>query len=188
MRSNEQPSRAQKVAAIRTLTFRAEDHANARAVLTGAIAAEVHTDGSCEYGGLGKGGWAAVIRAGLTTVEIYGGAMRTTVNRMEIIAAIAALELLPPTCAVRVMTDSQYLRKGIRQWIDTWKSNGWMTVTRTPVKNEDLWRRLDGLRIGRQVTWKWVKGHRGNRRNERADELARRGRYSIEAKAEGEAT
>lgn len=165
--------------AIRTITLTADQHAEARALLADAAKAEVHTDGSCERTGIGKGGWAAIIRAGFITVEIYGGARQTTVNRMEMMAAIAALQLLPPTCAVRVLTDSKYVEKGIKEWIDGWKLRGWMTVGGTPVKNEDLWRRLDTAREGRKVTWKWVPGHRGVRGNERADELARQGRLSV---------
>jgi len=180
------PPPVRRVAEVRTITLRAEEHQHGRAILADATEAQVYTDGSCEYRGLGKGGWAAVIRAGFDTVEIYGGAARTTVNRMELIAAIAALELLPATCAVRLFTDSQYLRKGIKKWIIGWKANGWMTIAREPVKNEELWRRLDGLREGRKVTWKWVKGHRGNVGNERADALARQGRLSIDA-TKGEA-
>lgn len=180
--------REPKAAVLRTLTLTADDHAKARIVLADALKAEVHTDGSCEASGAGKGGWAAIIRSGFVTVEIYGGAPRTTVNRMEMIAAIAALEVLPPVCAVRLHTDSQYLRKGIKTWIVGWKRNGWTTRAGTPVKNAELWTRLDRLREGREVTWKWIRGHSGNRGNERADELARMGRLSVDQqKEEGEA-
>jgi len=174
------PPRPAVKVAIRTVTLTAHGHAEARALLASATKAEVHTDGSCDHGGVGRGGWACIIRAGFVNVEMYGGARSTTVNRMEMSAAIAALLLLPPACAVRVMTDSQYLRKGIKQWIDGWKRNGWRTVAGTPVKNEDLWRKLDAAREGRQVKWKWVRGHSGDRHNERADELARKGRRSID--------
>ncbi|WP_338634535.1 ribonuclease HI [Afipia carboxidovorans] len=139
----------------------------------------VYTDGSAERGGKGHGGWAAIIRAGFDIVEIHGGAKASTVNRMEIIAAVVALEILPAGCAITLHTDSKYLRNGITQWIDGWKRNGWMTVAREPVKNADLWRRLDTARDCHQVTWRWVKAHAGNPSNERADELAKFARHSI---------
>lgn len=166
-------------AEISVITLPADEHDKARAALAGAKTATVHTDGSCTGSGRGPGGWAAVINIGFSTVEIYGGAVSTTVNRMELIAAIAALKLLPPDCVVRVLTDSKYLKRGVRQWLDRWKENGWMTAAQTAVKNDDLWRTLDEVRTGRTITWKWVRGHNGDRGNERADALARQGRLSI---------
>lgn len=165
-------------------TLACGDHLRARELLAEAKTATVFTDGSCERGGIGAGGWAAIIQAGFVTVEIYGGANRSTVNRMEITAAIVALELLPPGCKITLKTDSQYLRRGITEWIDSWKRRGWVTVARTPVKNDDLWRRLDAARDHHKITWKWVPAHRGIKQNERADELARQGRYSIRKKVE----
>ena len=164
---------------VQSLTFKAEEHDAVRAILIGAERAEVWTDGSCTAGGIGFGGWAARIRAGFDIVEVYGGARSTTVNRMEMTAAIAALKLLPATATIRIHTDSQYLRRGIREWCARWQSNGWRTMAGEPVKNEDLWKKLIKLTENRPINWKWVKSHAGQRDNERADELARRGRYEI---------
>ncbi|WP_244396160.1 ribonuclease HI [Afipia carboxidovorans] len=168
-----------RVATITTLTLPVVDHACARERLAKAKTAIVYTDGSAERGGKGRGGWAAIIRAGFDIVEIFGGAEASTINRMEIIAAVVALEILPAGCVVKLHTDSKYLRNGITNWIDGWKRNGWLTVAREPVKNEDLWRRLDAARLSHTVTWKWVKAHVGIRLNERADELAKFARHNI---------
>jgi ribonuclease HI len=135
---------------------------------------EIHTDGACR-GNPGPGGWGAILRAAGGEKEIWGGEPTTTNNRMELMAAIRALEALKRPCRVQAYTDSEYLRRGISEWLADWKRRGWRTADRKPVKNEDLWRRLDDL-VGRhQVSWHWVRGHAGNRDNERADELANRG-------------
>lgn len=167
-------------ARIITATIPAAEHQRARELLADAKTAVVFTDGSATSGGVGFGGWCAIIRAGFVNVELYGGAKTSTVNRMEIIAAIVALEVLPPGCAVKINTDSKYLRDGITKWIDGWKRNGWQTAARAPVKNEDLWRRLDTARDLHKVTWKWIPAHRGIAGNERADALAKQGRHDTQ--------
>ena len=134
----------------------------------------IHTDGGCE-GNPGPGGWAAVLEYGGRTKEVSGGEAATTNNRMELRASIAALEALTEPCEVDLFTDSTYLRDGITKWIKAWKARGWMTTTKQPVKNEDLWRRLDTLAAGHRIEWHWVKGHAGHAENERADALARAG-------------
>jgi ribonuclease HI len=134
----------------------------------------IHTDGACS-GNPGPGGWGAVMHYGENERELWGGELATTNNRMELMAAIQALEALKRPCRVELHTDSQYLRNGIREWIHAWKARGWKTADKKPVKNEDLWRRLDEARLRHQVDWHWVKGHAGHALNERADELARRG-------------
>ncbi|MBN9694150.1 MAG: ribonuclease HI [Verrucomicrobia bacterium] len=131
----------------------------------------IHTDGGCQ-GNPGPGGWAAVLRHGTHTRELSGSEPATTNNRMELLAAISALEALKERCAVTLYTDSQYLRLGITQWIRGWKAKGWKTATRQPVKNVDLWQRLDAAVARQVVEWKWVKGHAGNVDNERCDQLA----------------
>jgi len=131
----------------------------------------IHTDGGCE-GNPGPGGWAAVLRHGEHERELAGGEPITTNNRMELQAAIAALEILLSPCAVTLYTDSQYLRQGITKWLRGWKAKGWRTSTRQPVKNEDLWRRLDAVTTGHRIEWKWLKGHAGHADNERCDQLA----------------
>ena len=133
----------------------------------------VFTDGAC-LGNPGPGGWAAVLVRGGERRELTGGAQATTNNRMELTAAIEALETLPEGCDVTVWTDSRYLRDGITRWIRAWKRNGWRTADRRPVKNAELWRRLDEASASRQVEWAWIRGHAGNRENEAADTLARR--------------
>jgi ribonuclease HI len=135
---------------------------------------EIFTDGACS-GNPGPGGWGAVLRYGAQRREIHGGEPATTNNRMEIMAAIQALESLTRPSSVRLYTDSQYLRRGITEWLPGWKRNGWKTRDRKPVKNVDLWMRLDSAARRHQVQWLWVKGHAGNPENERADELACRG-------------
>ena len=132
----------------------------------------IFTDGSCE-GNPGPGGWAAILSSGLHRKEISGGEVATTNNRMELLAAIEALAALKETCRVELFTDSQYLRDGIDRWVVGWKRNGWLTRDKKPVKNEDLWRRLDSLVNRHQIVWSWVKGHAGHEHNERCDELAR---------------
>lgn len=134
----------------------------------------VYTDGACS-GNPGPGGWGAILRYGTHEKELKGGEALTTNNRMELLAAIEALEALKRPCEVELHTDSQYLRQGITQWIDRWKANGWRTADRNPVKNADLWRRLDQARARHSLQWRWVKGHAGHPENERADALARAG-------------
>ncbi len=135
---------------------------------------EIHTDGACR-GNPGPGGWGALLRANGTEKELYGGEAATTNNRMELMAAIRALEALKRPSRVKLYTDSIYVMKGITTWIHTWKRKGWRTADKKPVKNEDLWRELDELRAKHHVEWHWVKGHAGHPENERADELANRG-------------
>ena len=134
----------------------------------------VHTDGACS-GNPGPGGWAAILRFPDRESELCGGEPNTTNNRMEMSAAIAALEALTSPCEVELHTDSQYLKNGITSWIKGWKRNGWRTAAREPVKNEDLWRRLDTALGQHRIDWRWVKGHAGHEMNERADALAREG-------------
>ena len=133
---------------------------------------EVFTDGACR-GNPGPGGWAAILRYGGTERELGGFAPDTTNNRMEMTAAIAALEALKRPCRVRLYSDSQYLREGITKWINNWKRRGWRTADKQPVKNIDLWQRLDAAAARHDVTWIWVRGHSGHPENERADALAR---------------
>jgi ribonuclease HI len=136
---------------------------------------EIYTDGACS-GNPGPGGWGAVLQYGNQTKELWGGeAEATTNNRMELMAAIKALEGLTRRSRVRLHTDSSYLRNGVTGWLASWKRNGWKTASKQPVKNEDLWRRLDAATARHDVEWLWVKGHAGNPGNERADELANRG-------------
>ncbi len=134
----------------------------------------IWTDGACS-GNPGPGGWGAVLRYGEREKELKGGAPLTTNNRMELTAAIAALETLTRPCAVSLHTDSQYLRGGVTGWLAGWKRNGWRTSDKKPVKNEDLWRRLDDAASRHDIDWLWVRGHAGDPLNERADELAREG-------------
>jgi ribonuclease HI len=144
----------------------------------------VHTDGACS-GNPGPGGWGAILTFGDHEKELNGGEAHTTNNRMELMAAIAALEALKRPCVVELHTDSQYLRNGIMSWINNWKRNGWRTADKSPVKNVDLWKRLD-LALGQHtVHWHWVKGHAGHTMNERADELARAGLTAARAGAIG---
>ena len=134
----------------------------------------IYTDGACS-GNPGPGGWGAILIHGQNEKEICGGEPATTNNRMELMAAIQALEALKKPCKVELHTDSTYVMKGISEWIHGWKKRGWLTADKKPVKNDDLWRRLDVARSKHDVTWKWVKGHSGHELNERADALARRG-------------
>ncbi len=135
---------------------------------------EIFTDGACS-GNPGPGGWGAILRWRGTEKELMGGDAATTNNRMELMAAIAALESLKRGIRVRLHTDSNYLKDGITQWIHSWKRNGWKTAAKKPVKNEDLWRRLDEAITRHRVDWHWVRGHAGHPENERADALAREG-------------
>jgi len=134
----------------------------------------IFTDGACS-GNPGPGGWGAVLMYGGREKEICGGEADTTNNRMELMAAIQALEALNKPCKVELHTDSQYVRNGITQWLPGWKARGWKTADRKPVNNEDLWKRLDQARLRHDVDWRWVKGHNGHELNERADGLARKG-------------
>jgi ribonuclease HI len=131
----------------------------------------IYTDGGC-LGNPGPGGWGAVLRYGPAEKELKGGELYTTNNRMELMAAIAALETLNRPCQVDLHTDSQYLRHGITKWIEGWKANGWKTAQKKPVKNADLWERLDKARQRHAVEWHWVRGHAGDEGNERAHKLA----------------
>jgi ribonuclease HI len=135
---------------------------------------DIYTDGACS-GNPGPGGWGAVLRCNGKEKELFGGERETTNNRMELTAVIEALRALKRPVAARVHTDSQYVQKGISEWIHAWKKRGWKTSGKQPVKNEDLWRTLDALAAQREVKWFWVKGHAGHPENERADALARRG-------------
>ncbi len=140
----------------------------------GAARVQIWTDGACS-GNPGPGGWGALLRFNGTTKELAGGDQLTTNNRMELLAAIRALEALTRPCAVDVHTDSQYVRGGVTGWMKGWKKNGWKTADKKAVKNQDLWEELDKLIAKHEVAWHWVKGHAGNADNERADELARQG-------------
>ena len=135
---------------------------------------EIFTDGACR-GNPGPGGWGVLLRYGKTDKELWGGEENTTNNRMELVAAIRGLEMLTRSCEVILTTDSQYVRKGITEWMVNWKKRNWLTSARKPVKNDDLWRQLDELSRPHKIEWRWVKGHSGHRENEIADQLANRG-------------
>lgn len=143
-----------------------------------AAEVEIFTDGACS-GNPGPGGWGAILRAGGNERELHGGEPQTTNNRMELTAVIRALEALKRPVRVCVWTDSQYVQKGISEWIGGWKARGWKTAAKAPVKNVDLWQELDRLAALHDVDWRWVKGHAGHPENERADALARRGIESL---------
>jgi ribonuclease HI len=147
---------------------------------------EIWTDGACS-GNPGPGGWGAILKFGETTKELTGGEPHTTNNRMELSAAIGALEALKRPSGVDLNTDSQYLRLGVTQWLRGWKRNGWRTADKKPVKNDDLWRRLDEAAEKHDIDWRWVKGHAGEEMNERADELARAGMQPFMPKKEARA-
>ncbi|WP_150913399.1 ribonuclease HI [Marinobacter halotolerans] len=134
----------------------------------------VYTDGACK-GNPGPGGWGAVLNYNDARKLLHGGEQQTTNNRMELMAAIQGLKALKRACEVELFTDSQYVRKGITEWMHGWKKNGWKTAARKPVKNEDLWRQLDEEVARHKINWHWVKGHAGNPGNELADELANKG-------------
>jgi len=135
---------------------------------------DLFTDGACS-GNPGPGGWGAILRHGETEKELYGFESPSTNNRMELMAAIQGLEALKRPCTVNIHTDSQYMRDGITRYIHAWKKNGWKTADRKPVKNIDLWQRLEAAMKPHEVAWFWVKGHAGHPENERADALAREG-------------
>jgi ribonuclease HI len=135
---------------------------------------EIYTDGACK-GNPGPGGWGALLIYKGAEKELWGGEPNTTNNRMELMAAICALIALTRPCQVRLITDSQYVMKGIQEWMPNWKKRGWKTSTKEPVKNADLWQALDEQVNRHQVTWQWVRGHTGHPGNERADQLANRG-------------
>lgn len=134
----------------------------------------IYTDGACS-GNPGPGGWGAILRYNGHEKELFGFAAATTNNRMELTAVIEALRSLKRSVAAQVHTDSQYVQKGITEWIHGWKRRGWKTAAKEPVKNEDLWRELDALAALHRLEWHWIKGHAGHAENERADALARRG-------------
>jgi len=135
---------------------------------------EIYSDGACR-GNPGPGGWGVVLRYNLHEKELWGGEAATTNNRMELMAAIQALEALKRRSKVKLYTDSLYVKKGISAWIHDWKRRGWRTADKKPVKNEDLWRRLEALAAEHDIEWHWVRGHAGHPENERADALANRG-------------
>ncbi|MBI3044574.1 MAG: ribonuclease HI [Betaproteobacteria bacterium] len=140
--------------------------------MTGIV--DIYTDGACK-GNPGPGGWGALLLYDGRRRELHGGEAHTTNNRMEMTAVIRALEALKRGCRVRLHTDSQYVKHGITEWIHAWKKRGWRTADKKPVKNEDLWRRLDELAAAHEIEWIWVRGHTGHPGNERADELANLG-------------
>lgn len=137
---------------------------------------EIYTDGACK-GNPGPGGWGVLLKSGGTEKELFGGELQTTNNRMELLAVIEALSALKRPCQVTLYLDSEYVRKGITEWISGWKARGWRTAAKQPVKNVDLWQRLDAVvsTSGHAIDWRWVKGHAGDPGNERADALANRG-------------
>jgi ribonuclease HI len=137
---------------------------------------EIYTDGACK-GNPGPGGWGVLLKSGSTEKELFGGERETTNNRMELMAVIMALEALKRPCHVFLHADSQYVLKGMTEWLAGWKAKGWKTASKQPVKNVDLWQRLDALvaGAGHKIEWRWVKGHNGDPGNERADDLANRG-------------
>jgi ribonuclease HI len=135
---------------------------------------EIYTDGACR-GNPGPGGWGVLLLTDETEKELCGGDIATTNNRMELMAAIQALSALNRRCNVILYTDSEYVRRGISEWLPNWKKRGWKTANRKPVKNDDLWRELDDLATQHDIDWRWVKGHAGNLGNERADQLANDG-------------
>ncbi len=135
---------------------------------------EIYTDGACK-GNPGRGGWGAWLIAGGQEKELFGGEVNTTNNRMELRAVIEALSILKRPCEVIVHTDSEYVQKGISEWIHGWKARGWKTAARAPVKNVDLWQALDAAQAQHRIEWRWIKGHAGHEGNERADALANRG-------------
>ncbi|WP_312796124.1 ribonuclease HI [Tianweitania sp.] len=141
---------------------------------------EAYTDGACS-GNPGPGGWGAILRYNGKTKELSGGEANTTNNRMELMAAISALNALKEPCEIDLYTDSNYVKDGIGGWIEGWKRNGWKTAAKQPVKNAELWQQLDQARQRHKVKWHWVKGHAGHPENERADELARQGMAPFKA-------
>ena len=144
---------------------------------------DAYTDGACR-GNPGPGGWGVVLRASGAQKEMFGGEPATTNNRMEMLAAITALETLKQPCEVRLYTDSQYVLKGMTEWLGGWKARGWKTADCKPVKNVDLWQRLEQAAAAHRVQWVWVRGHDGNPGNELADQLANRGVDSVQGRGE----
>jgi len=138
----------------------------------------IYTDGACR-GNPGRGGWGVILSYKATVKELYGGDEDTTNNRMELMAAIQALEALTKPCSVQLYSDSSYVLKGITEWMPNWKKRGWKTAARHPVKNVDLWQRLDTAIAKHNIEWKWVKGHSGDKGNDRADALANLGIDSL---------
>jgi len=139
---------------------------------------EIYTDGACS-GNPGPGGWGAILRCGDHEKELKGGEPETTNNRMEMMAVIQALSALNKPCAVDLYTDSTYVKDGVTKWLEGWKAKGWKTAAKKPVKNQDLWEKIDTEIQRHQIAWHWVKGHAGHPQNERADELARAGIPSV---------
>lgn len=139
---------------------------------------EIFTDGACK-GNPGVGGWGAWLKMGEAEKELFGGETNTTNNRMELLAVIEALRALKKPCEIILFTDSQYVQKGISEWIHGWKAKGWKTAARQPVKNDDLWKTLDHLAASHHIDWRWVRGHDGHPGNERADQLANKGVDSV---------
>jgi len=135
---------------------------------------EIYTDGACR-GNPGPGGWGIVLKYGVHQKFLCGGELQTTNNRMELMAAIVALETLKRPCNVRLTTDSVYVKQGITEWLENWVQRGWKTANKQPVKNQDLWERLNQATQRHKISWHWVKGHNGHPENEKADELARKG-------------
>lgn len=142
----------------------------------------IHTDGACS-GNPGPGGWGAILQFGQHRKELKGGEALTTNNKMELTAAIEALNALTRSCAIDLHTDSQYVKNGVQGWIHGWKRNGWKTADKKPVKNMELWQALDEATKRHDISWHWVKGHNGDEMNERADELAREGMAPFKQKA-----
>ena len=136
----------------------------------------IYTDGACK-GNPGLGGWGVVLRSGDQEKHLYGGEKNTTNNRMEMTAVIEALKALKSSCHIQLFTDSQYVNRGVNEWLQNWKKAGWKTASRGPVKNVDLWQAIDELLNGHEIEWHWVKGHSGDPGNDLADELANRGAF-----------
>ena len=147
-------------------------------------AIEIFTDGACK-GNPGPGGWGVLLRLGEHEKRLFGGELETTNNRMELLAAIRGLEALKRPASVVLTTDSQYVMKGVREWMPNWKKRGWKTASKQPVKNVDLWQQLDALVSQHEVEWRWVRGHTGHRENELADELANMGVQYILSERKG---
>jgi ribonuclease HI len=142
----------------------------------------IYTDGACK-GNPGPGGWGAFLRYGETERDVFGGELMTTNNRMELMAVIQALQALKHPCHVHLYLDSEYVRKGITEWLPSWKARGWRTAAKQPVKNADLWQVLDEVvsQSGHHIEWRWVKGHSGDPGNERADALANQGVLTVQS-------
>jgi len=145
---------------------------------------EIYTDGACR-GNPGPGGWGAILRHGSHEKTLCGGEAETTNNRMELMAAIQALEALKTPCDVTLYTDSVYVRSGITEWLEGWRRRGWKTAAKKPVKNQELWQRLDAAAQRHDINWQWVRGHSGNAGNERADQLANQGLEQAQAEMAG---